>query len=468
MHKELTSLIETLITESSEYEFKVAVEKRKPKSWLKSVSAFANSFGGTIIFGVDDEGRHTGLNDIKQDVDDVSQLIATSISPLPIFSIEVITEEQRDFLILTIPSGRATPYFYQRDGGREVYIRSGNTTIPAPEHILRELVLKGTNTTFDGLPTDFKKLNYSFSLLEATYFDRLHIKFQASDYSSFGLTDGKGYLTNAGKLMADQYLIRNSRLFCTRWNGLIRGSIFDDALDTKEYEGNLITLLNAGQEFVKNNSKIRFAKHGAGRIEKPDYSERAVLEALVNALIHRDYLIVGSEIHIHMYDDRLEIQSPGGMVEGEPIQNRDIMNIRSARRNPILADLFHRLKYMERRGSGLSKIISETEKLPGYTSSLRPEFYSTTSDFRVVLKNLNYHLDLVTPQVTPQVSIEEMILQYCSIPRTKREIVEHFEYSDIKYFSKGFLKPLLESGRLQMTFPDKPSSPNQKYVAAEA
>jgi ATP-dependent DNA helicase RecG len=92
----------------------------------------------------------------------------------------------------------------------------------------------------------------------------------------------------------------------------------------------------------------------------------------------------------------------------------------------------------------------------------------TPSDFRVVLKNVNSSTMADTPQVTHQVSIEEMILQYCFIPRTKREIVEHFEYSDIKYFSKGFLKPLLESGRLQMTFPDKPSSPNQKYVAAEA
>jgi ATP-dependent DNA helicase RecG len=112
----------------------------------------------------------------------------------------------------------------------------------------------------------------------------------------------------------------------------------------------------------------------------------------------------------------------------------------------------------------LTKILSETAKLPGYDDRLKPEFFSTPSDFRVVLKNVNYS----AMADTPQVSIEEMILQYCSIPRTKREIVEHFEYSDIKYFSKGFLKPLLESGRLQMTFPDKPSSPNQKYVAAEA
>ena len=110
-------------------------------------------------------------------------------------------------------------------------------------------------------------------------------------------------------------------------------------------------------------------------MDKPDYSDRAVTEALVNALIHRDYIVLGSEIHIDMYDDRLEIQSPGGMFEGKPIQEYDINAVSSVRRNPVIADLFHRLKYMERRGSGLKKIFSETEKLPGYTEELRPFFF---------------------------------------------------------------------------------------------
>lgn len=114
------------------------------------------------------------------------------------------------------------------------------------------------------------------------------------------------------------------------------------------------------------------------------------MEALVNALIHRDYIVLGKEIHIDMFDDRLEIQSPGGMFEGKPIQERDITTIGSMRRNPVIADIFHRMKYMERRWSGLKKIISETEKLPGYTSNEKPEFYSSSTDFRVVFRNANY------------------------------------------------------------------------------
>lgn len=371
--------------------------------------------------------------------------------------------------MLSVATGRATPYYYQRDGNRETYIRSGNETIPAPEHIVRELVLKGTGSTFDTIVSNARKSDYSFTLLEAMDLDRLNIHFQASDYYSFGLTDGKGNLTNAGRLMADQYIVQNSRLFCTRWNGLTRGSIFDDALDAKEYEGSLLKLLEGGQGFIKTNSKTRFIKSSVGRINKPDYSERAVLEALVNALIHRDYFIVGSEVQIHMYDDRLEIQSPGGMFEGGPIQDRNITEIGSIRRNPVLADLFHRLRFMERRGSGLSKIVDETERLPGYEPSLKPSFHSTTSDFRVVLKNMNYRLSLdpeqATPQATPQVK-ESQILEFCKIPRAKREIVKYFDYKDVWHFYRRYIEPLVESGKLLMTIPDKPKSPLQKYVAA--
>jgi ATP-dependent DNA helicase RecG len=182
-------------------------------------------------------------------------------------------------------------------------------------------------------------------------------------------------------------------MFCTRWNGLEKGSIFDDALDDKEFEGNLIYLLQNGQDFIKVNSKVRFAKEARERIDKPDYAERAVTEALVNALIHRDYIVPGAEVHIDMYDDRLEISSPGGMYEGPVIQERDIEEIKSERRNPVIADLFHRMRYMERRGSGLKKIINETSKLPGYTKELKPEFYSDSTSFTVVFKNVNYTAD---------------------------------------------------------------------------
>lgn len=279
-------------------------------------------------------------------------------------------------------------------------------------------------------------------------------------------------------LLTDQNSVYNSRIFCTRWNGLKKTSIFDDAIDDKEFSGNLITLLQNAGDFIKNNSKVRFTKKDTERIDKPDYAQRAVTEALVNALIHRDYIVMGKEIHIDMYDDRVEIVSPGGMFDGKAIQERDIDTISSARRNPVIADLFHRMRYMERRGSGLRKILDSTAQLPGYTDKFKPQFISTDTDFIVVLKNVNYFAlsiagtsEQVSEQDGEQDSEQDnkikMILDFCSVERTRQELQDFLQISSRQFMLNNVLKPLLASGKLIMTLPDKPTSRNQKYIRAD-
>ncbi len=115
-------------------------------------------------------------------------------------------------------------------------------------------------------------------------------------------------------------------------------------------------LLNEGVGFLKRNMKMLWKKTANSRIEMPDFCERSVFESLVNGLIHRDYLVNGSEVYIDIFDDRLVIYSPGWMPDGTKIQERDIDTVPSTRRNPVLADIFGRLGYMERQGSGLNKI----------------------------------------------------------------------------------------------------------------
>lgn len=255
-----------------------------------------------------------------------------------------------------------------------------------------------------------------------------------------------------------------------------KGSVFDDALDDKEFEGNLIYLFRSASDFIKNNSKVRFYKDVEYRVDKPDYAERAVTEALVNALIHRDYIVLGSEVHIDMYDDRLEISSPGGMFDGKAVQEHTIADIGSMRRNPVIADLFHRMKFMERRGSGLKKIISEIEKLPGYNESLKPIFYSDGSSFRVILKNVNYNLEGDTHQVIHQVThqdielstVSKQILAFCTTPKSKKELAVFCGFKDLRNFTLKHINPLLESGQLEMTIPDKPKSRNQKYITVRS
>ena len=140
--------------------------------------------------------------------------------------------------------------------------------------------------------------------------------------------------------------------------------------------------------------------------------------------------------------------------------------------NPVIADLFHRMKYMERRESGLRKIVSETEKLPGYTEAYKPEFSSTATDFRVILKNVNYNLEGDTHQVIHQVThqdstlsaVSTQILDFCIEPKSKKELASYCSFKDLRNFTLKYINPLLESGQLEMTIPDKPKSRNQRYI----
>ncbi len=163
-----------------------------------------------------------------------------------------------------------------------------------------------------------------------------------------------------------------------------------DAFDSSEFTGSIIKLLEDGMSFIKRNTKMMWRKAPTSRIEMPEYADRSCLEALVNALVHRSYLELGSEIHIDIFDDRMTIYSPGGMADGSIIQNQKLNEVSSKRRNPVLADVFSRLGYMERQGSGLEKIIEWYQVCANYTEEKMPTFSSTSSQFIVTLPNLNY------------------------------------------------------------------------------
>ena len=121
-----------------------------------------------------------------------------------------------------------------------------------------------------------------------------------------------------------------------------------------------MTLLANAEAFIRTNSKNPWSIRGMRREEKSDYPFKAVREVLVNALIHRDYQSIGAEVHVDMYDDRMEISSPGGMINGSRIQDLDLKRVPSIRRNEIISDTFGRLHYMERRGSGMRRSLNST------------------------------------------------------------------------------------------------------------
>ena len=324
-----------LISECTAYDFKAEVEHRKSKSWLKSVSAFANGIGGSLFFGIDDDKNIVGIADVKQETEYLSETIKSKLDPIPNFNLDVHNFDGKIVIQLKVFGGNSTPYYYFNEGSRIAYIRVGNESIIAPNDRLMSLILKGNNSTYDSVVTSKTTEDFTFINLATEYRNRVHLDFNKKYLESFGLVTKNGFLTNAGLLLTDYCPVYQSRVFCTLWNGKEKINAVNDA----EYSGNLLQLLQNALNFIKSSTKNGWIKLPNTRFNYPDYSERAVLECLVNHLIHRDYTVMGGEVHVDIFDDRIVFSSPGGMYDGTLIQNCDIDDVPSCRRNPVIADV---------------------------------------------------------------------------------------------------------------------------------
>ena len=377
----------TLIAECSAYDFKEMLECKKVKSWLKSVSAFANTDGGSLFYGVNDDGVIVGLENPQADADFISEMIKARLDPVPEVQLIPIEHEGHTLLEVKVKEGTLTPYYYYQDGTRTAYIRIGNESVECNSQQLLSLVLKGTHMTWDSLPTQVDASKHSFIILANTFREQTHQEWNDKYLESFGLVTPDGKLTNAGLLFVDNCTVFQSRIFCTRWTGLYK----DDAISSVEHRANLVLLLKYGMDFIKNYTMSGWVKMPNYRLNLPDYSDRAIFEGLVNHLIHRDYTVMGGEVHIDIYDDRVELVSPGAMLDGTQIQDRDIYKVPSMRRNPVIADVFTQLDYMEKRGSGLRKMRELTEKLPNFQQGKEPQYQTEATSFFTTFYNLNWN-----------------------------------------------------------------------------
>lgn len=377
-----------------------------------------------MVFGISDDDQVVGLADAESDAERISEEIKTKLDPVPTVNLEFKEVDGKKLVLLHVHKGQETPYYYIGDKQRLAFVRIGNESVVADRLKLKELVLRGAGRTYNSIPSPYKFEDMSFSRLKSAHYKRLGMSFNDSDFESWGIIDDDGKLTNAGALLADDSPIRHSRIFCTRWNGLDMTSGLGEAQDDAELEGSVVGQLQDAVAFVRNNSHKRWWKEAEYREELPDYPERAVTEVICNAIIHRDYLELGSEIHIDIYDDRMEVYSPGGMFSGKLIQQMNPLAVPSKRRNPLLADFFNRLKLMERRGSGMKKIIGaykRFEKIKGYRA---PEFRSDATEFHVTLWNLNF---------------EEGVIS--EIPPTSTPlIIQEYNENDKELFVKEFVK----------------------------
>lgn len=270
--------IENLISECTAYDFKLMLEEKRPKSWLKSISAFANGLGGSLFLGVSNDGIVQGLDGIQHVCETISSKIRDYIDPLPEVEMIPLRINELDVLQLKVHCGNYTPYYYVCDGQRIAFVRVGDESIPATAEQMVRLVLKGSNKTFDSLHTNYNVKDNSFSILANSFKQRTGQEWNKKYLLSFGLVTNEGHLTNAGALFADDCNLSQSRLYCTRWNGIEK----DDAINDAEFKGNILLLLRESMNFVKANTRKGWEKLPNGRKNKPEYAERAVLEALVN------------------------------------------------------------------------------------------------------------------------------------------------------------------------------------------
>lgn len=191
-----------LLLEGSSVDYKEALEIKKPRSWLKSVSAFANSFGGHIVFGVRDNPREVcGLDNPQEVISKITELIKARIDPTPRYQLHAFAEDNKICVDLEIQNGPAYPYYYRFEGVCVAYIRNGDQSEEASRQQLSALILKGMNKTFDSLPSPYHIGDVSFTLLAATFKNTLKEDFQPDkDLLSTTLVTEDGQVTNGGLL----------------------------------------------------------------------------------------------------------------------------------------------------------------------------------------------------------------------------------------------------------------------------
>ena len=192
--------IYTLIGEATAFDKKQMLEVRHPKSWLKSVSAFANGEGGTLIFGIRDDDQIVGLADAKGDAEKISEEIKSKLDPIPVVNLDLKEVEGKNLVLLHVYPGQETPYYYIGDKQRLAFVRVGNESVVANRIQLKTLVLKGAGRTYDSLPSNKSFKDMAFSKLRSVHYKRLQRSFEDSEFVSWGIVDEDGKLTNAGAL----------------------------------------------------------------------------------------------------------------------------------------------------------------------------------------------------------------------------------------------------------------------------
>ena len=359
--------------ESRELELKATITN----TFLKTVSAFSNYNTGKIIFGVDDNGKIIGLENIEKLCLDLENKINDNINPKPDF--RFIKDTKKNIITLIVEEGFNKPYLYKG----KAYKRNDTSTVEVDRIEFNRLTLLGLNQYYEELKA--RKQNLKFEVLTKELEEKLSLKnFSKDVLKTLNLYDDKIGYNNAAELFADSNTF--SGIDIAKF-----GKNIDEILDR-----NLFVNISIISQFQKTLEVFnRYYKYeqilGSERIEKELIPEKAFRETIANALIHRTW-DVNSNIRISMYENKIEVSSPGGLPSG--ISEKEYLNGQiSQLRNPILANIFFRLKYIEMFGTGIRRI---NESYKDY--AIKPAFEIFENSIKITLPIITTKLFLTTDE----------------------------------------------------------------------
>ncbi|MBR2677405.1 MAG: putative DNA binding domain-containing protein [Solobacterium sp.] len=395
--------------ENKKLEFKSEITN----TFLKTVSAFSNYDGGTILFGVEDSGKVTGLNNINQKCLEIENKINDSIRPQPDYTLSV--EESGKVIALRVNPGRNTPYLYKS----KAYKRNDTATIEVDHFELNRLILKGENKEYEELHTANQNLTFEFlakklkekSGIESFNHDVLKTLELYSDNNGFN---------NAADILSDNSSFPGIDVarFGESINIFLKRKTFEHQSILKSYYDSL--------EMYRDYYQYEEID-GSDRKTVSTIPEEAFREAVANAIVHRTW-DVQAHIRISMFDDHIEILSVGGLPDGID-KNEYLEGKFSVPRNPILANVFHRLDLIEKFGTGIRRIIQSYSN-----SQSKPSFQISDNYIQVNLPLIQKQSNLTN---------DERIIYNLLSKNVKKSMSEIMSSSSLK-FGKSKTNELLK------------------------
>jgi ATP-dependent DNA helicase RecG len=436
--------------------------------YLKWVCGFANAQGGKIYIGKNDNGVVTGIQDAKKLLEDIPNKISNFLGIIA--DVNLYTEDGKDYLEIIV-----NPNSYPVSYRGEYHYRSGSTKQQLTGLALSQFLLKKTGITWDSVPVDNVKItdmrNDSFDIFREQAVRSGRMSKQDVKMSNEELLDSLKLVENGKFTRAAVLLFHHDP---EKWipGAYIKIGYFESDSDLRyqdEIKGSLVSQADKVVDLLFTKYlKADISYEGVTRVETYPYPKEALREAIYNAIVHKNYATL-IPIQISVYADKIYIGNDCVFPDDWTVDDL-LRKHRSRPYNPLIANTFFRAGYIEAWGRGIEKIKESCME----NGNDMAEYRVRPSEVMVVFYGLQdathdapQDATHDAPQDADIGNLENGIIQYCAVPRTKKEITNYFGFADERGFAKRHLKLLLDSNKIVMTIPNKPKSKNQKYVAVK-